>query len=270
MPPRMDRHPVFDRLRALAADGPIAVAHRGDSAHHPENTLAAFASALAAGVAMQEFDVGATRDGALLCLHDDGLDRTTDAAHRLGPGTLLAQTDAAVVGELDAGSWRGGAHAGQRVPPLTDVLALLGANCIALIEHKGGRPEDYVAAIRAAGAAARCIVQSFDWSFVARTHALAPEVALAVLGPSPAWARIDDATLAAARACGAGMLHWADRELTAAEIARVHAAGMLVCTYTTDDELGWEGGRALGIDAMCTNDPKAMLAWRARASAHGG
>jgi glycerophosphoryl diester phosphodiesterase len=263
----MEPHPVFARLRALAVGGPVVVAHRGDSAHHPENTLAAFRSALTAGVAMQEFDVGSTRDRALVCLHDDCLDRTTNAARRLGPGALLAHTDAAVVRELDAGSWRGEAHAGERVPSLADVLALLQPRCIALVEHKGGEPEDYVAEVRRSGAAAHCIVQSFDWVFVARVHALAPDLALAVLGPVPGHARLDDAVVAAARRCGAGMVHWADRALAGADVARAHAAGLLVCTYTTDDELGWAGGTALGIDAMCTNDPAGMLAWRARAAA---
>ena len=58
---------------------------------------------------------------------------------------------------------------------------------------------------------------------------------------------------------GAGLLHWRAADLGARDVAGAHAAGLLVCTYTTDDELGWRGGRALGFDAMCTNDPAAML-----------
>jgi glycerophosphoryl diester phosphodiesterase len=260
----MTSHPVFERLRALAAGGPIAVAHRGDSARHPENTLAAFRAALELGVAMQEFDVAATRDGVLLCVHDAGLDRTTDAARRLGPGALLAQVDAEVVRTLDAGAWHRGAAAGERVPTLAEVLALLVPRCTAMIEHKGGEPRAFADAVLGAAAADGCIVQSFDWEFVARVHALAPPLALAVLGPTPAFARPDADALAAAKRCGAGMVHWLDRAIGGDDVARAHAAGMLVCSYTTDDELGWAGGRALGIDAMCTNDPAAMLAWSRR------
>ena len=47
------------------------------------------ASALRLGVMMQEFDVRQTRDGMLACLHDATLDRTTDAARRLGPAEGL-------------------------------------------------------------------------------------------------------------------------------------------------------------------------------------
>ena len=84
-------HPVFDHLLGLGADGPVVVAHRGDRVHHPENTLAAFQAAAELGAPMQEFDVRVTRDGALVCLHDATLDRTTDAATLLGPGALVAQ-----------------------------------------------------------------------------------------------------------------------------------------------------------------------------------
>jgi glycerophosphoryl diester phosphodiesterase len=259
-------HPVFDRLRTARRGGPIAVAHRGDSVHHPENTLEAFAAALALDVAMQEFDVAATRDGVLVCLHDQGLDRTTDAARRLGPGALLAQTDAATVHELDAGAWRGAAHAGARVPTLAEVLALLRPRCVPMIEHKGGDVRTFVDVLRQAGALSDCILQSFDWRFVAGARGAAPELALAVLGPNEVFPRPDAAAIAAAQQCGAGMLHWCDRELGADDVERAHAAGLLVCSYTTDDELGWVGGRALGIDAMCTNDPARMLAWRRAAA----
>jgi glycerophosphoryl diester phosphodiesterase len=83
-----------------------------------------------------------------------------------------------------------------------------------------------------------------------------------VLGPTPQHARADAAAIDAARACGAGILHWRDRELGREDVARCHAAGLLVCTYTTDDELGWAGGAQLGFDAMCTNVPARAIGWR--------
>src|SRR5688572_2324513 len=123
-PPRMSPRPpsVFDRLRPLLGDGPLVVAHRGASRSHPENTLAAFRAATAAGVPMQEFDVQCTRDGVLVCVHDASLDRTTDAAAKLGPGALVALTTFAELQRLDAGAWLGPAHAGERVPALADAL----------------------------------------------------------------------------------------------------------------------------------------------------
>ena len=42
-------HPVFARLQQLAQHSPVVTAHRGDSRHFPENTLAAFRAATALG-----------------------------------------------------------------------------------------------------------------------------------------------------------------------------------------------------------------------------
>ncbi|MBL8727003.1 MAG: hypothetical protein JNM25_01140 [Planctomycetes bacterium] len=254
---------VFTQLAEQRRDGPVVVAHRGDSANFPENTLPAFASALRLGVTMQEFDVRPTRDGVLACLHDATLDRTTDAARRLGPGALIAETTWHEVRALDAGSWRGPSHCGARVPSLADVLALMAPSCIAMVEHKAGDAAAYVAELRRAGAEQRAVLQSFDWQFVATVHQLAPDIAVALLGPTAACQRLDAAVDEAVR-CGAGMLHWHATGLCIDEVTSCQDAGLLVCTYTTDDDLGICGGAALGLDAMCTNVPARMLGLRQR------
>ena len=255
-------HPVFLHLRTLAAAGPVVVAHRGNSRRQPENTLAAFRSAVALGVAMQEFDVQATADGELVCVHDTSLDRTSDAPTALGPGALVAQTKWDVVRRLDAGRWFAPTCAGERMPRLGDALQVMLPHCVPLIEHKGGDAPLFAAALAAGELRRRCIVQSFEWDFVAAMARRLPDLARAVLGPTATFPRCDAGAIEAAVAIGAGMVHWHDRDLRREDIERAHTAGLLVCSYTTDDELGWEGGRALGIDAMCTNDPEAMLAWR--------
>lgn len=255
-------HPLFERLRAQRADGPVIVAHRGDRVHHPENTLAAFRAACALGVPMQEFDVRVTRDGAHVCIHDASFDRTTDAASRLGPGAMVAQTSLRELEQLDAGSWFGAGHGGERVPTLAAALAVMLPQCIPLIEHKAGAAQGYVAELRRLGVAAACILQSFDWSFVAAAGGLAPEIALAVLGPTSEFPRPHASALAAAARTGAGMVHWEAASLGADDVERVHDAGMLLTTYTTNDALGWCGGAMLGVDAMCTDDPGGILALR--------
>jgi len=254
-------HPLFARLRSLAADGPIVVAHRGDSSHFAENTLDAFRAALELGCAMQEFDVRSTRDGILVCIHDASLDRTTDAAARLGPGALVSEMGLDALRLLDAGSWHPGGHGQALVPTLAEVLDLLTPASVPLIEHKAGSPAEYVSALRQAGRLQDCILQSFDWGFVAAARQLAPELAVAVLGPTDGD-HPDDAAVATAASIGAGMIHWRDRLVRSHDFERIHAAGLLLCTYTTDDEVGMRGGAAMGFDAMCTNVPERMLRLR--------
>jgi len=67
---------------------PRVVAHRGDSAHFPENTLAAFASAYKMGVDVIETDVHLSRDGVLVIWHDETLDRNTNGTGRIEDHTL--------------------------------------------------------------------------------------------------------------------------------------------------------------------------------------
>lgn len=59
--------------------GPLAIAHRGGSGLAQENSLAAFALASALGLRYLETDIRVTRDGHLVCFHDDTLDRVTSA-----------------------------------------------------------------------------------------------------------------------------------------------------------------------------------------------
>jgi len=255
-------HPVFDAVRRLAQDAPVVVAHRGDSARFAENTLPAFRSAVELGVTMQEFDVRCTRDGELVCIHDASCDRTSNAAQVLGPGALVAQSTLAELQRLDVGSWRG-STAPARIPTLAEALTTMLPATIPLIEHKAGDAAIYLSHLRRLGALQSAILQSFDWGFVEAAHRLAPTLATAVLGPSDSVPRPDDAALARAIGLGAGMIHWHDRELSGDDVARIHAAGLLLCTYTTDDEAGLRGGAAMGFDAMCTNVPASMLALRA-------
>src|SRR6202521_5186557 len=58
----------------------VLIAHRGASAHAPEQTLPAFELAIAHGADYLEHDLQITRDGVLVCLHDRTLNRTTNVA----------------------------------------------------------------------------------------------------------------------------------------------------------------------------------------------
>jgi glycerophosphoryl diester phosphodiesterase len=111
------RHPYFD------LPTPIVIGHRGAAGEAPENTLEAFRLGVAEGSAIVETDLHATRDGALVLLHDDDVARTTDGSGRVATLSL------AEVKRLDAGyrfgpergfPWRG---KGLRIPTLDEAFA---------------------------------------------------------------------------------------------------------------------------------------------------
>src|SRR2546427_13260436 len=100
---------------------PLIIAHRGDSAHVPENTLAAFAAALEEGADLVEFDVQLTKDGQVAVIHDATVARTTTGLGRVRDLTLAA------IRALSAGypSRLADAHRGERIPAIAETLAML-------------------------------------------------------------------------------------------------------------------------------------------------
>jgi glycerophosphoryl diester phosphodiesterase len=106
------------------------IGHRGACATHPENTLAGVRAAIACKAHAAEIDARTTKDGALVCLHDADLARTTNGTGKVGDLTL------AEVQKLDAGSKFGASFKGEPVPTLRDVLALAKGRCAIMIDIK--------------------------------------------------------------------------------------------------------------------------------------
>ncbi|MDA0836033.1 MAG: glycerophosphodiester phosphodiesterase family protein [Planctomycetota bacterium] len=104
-------------FESFAAE-PLIVAHRGLLRHAPENTLANFRACLELRLGF-EFDVQRTKDGHLVCIHDDNVERTTN-----GTGAV-SELSFSEIRELDAGSWFDPKFNGEKVPTIDDVLKLL-------------------------------------------------------------------------------------------------------------------------------------------------
>lgn len=116
---------------------PGVVAHRGLLRHAPENTLANFRTCLELRIGF-EVDVARSKDGHLVCVHDDTVNRTTNGRGRVDSLTL------AQLKNLDAGGWFDARFRGQRIPTLDEVFALLAkypkAPVLIAIDLKGGDP----------------------------------------------------------------------------------------------------------------------------------
>jgi len=133
---------------------PTVIGHRGASAYAPEHTLAAYELAIQQGADAVEQDLHVTRDGALVCLHDRTLERTTDVRERFPDRGVPAiengrparhwfvhDFDLAEIAQLDAGAWFGAAFAGARIPSFDEVLDWVGDRATLLVELKD--PEVY-------------------------------------------------------------------------------------------------------------------------------
>jgi glycerophosphoryl diester phosphodiesterase len=109
---------------------PMVIAHRGFSGEAPENTFAAFKKALDIGVDMIELDVQLSRDGHVVVIHDDKVDRTTDGKGKVSVKTLDELKN------LDAGTWFSDMYAGERIPTLREALELITPDAYVNIEIK--------------------------------------------------------------------------------------------------------------------------------------
>lgn len=97
------------------------VAHRGGIVPgHPENTLAAFRQAIKHGAEVIEIDLRGTKDGGVVIMHDETLDRTTNGKGKVTDYTL------AELKKLDAG-------AGERIPTYEEVLQLVAGTGVKLL-----------------------------------------------------------------------------------------------------------------------------------------
>lgn len=118
-------------------DRKLLIAHRGASAYAPEHTAEAYELAIAQGADFIEPDLQMTRDGVLVALHDDTLERTTDVRHVFpdrfrSPGVVPVTTPRwrvrdftlAEVKQLDAGSWFSDRFRGTKVPTLAEVIEI--------------------------------------------------------------------------------------------------------------------------------------------------
>ena len=192
--------------------------HRGARALAPENTLPAFARALAIGVTTLETDIAITRDGRLIISHDPALNpditRGPDGQFLAARGPVIWHTDFAELQRYDVGRLKPGTRYaglypaqqpadGSRLPLLADLFALVkksgNTEVRFALETKLNpnapldtmAPEPFaralIAAIREAGVAGRTTVLSFDWRTLQVVQKEAPEIGTVYLTAQQRW-----------------------------------------------------------------------------------
>src|SRR3954447_1376201 len=119
----------------------VAISHRGEHLHHPENTMGAYRAAMEAGADFIETDVRTTSDGKLVIMHDGTVDRCTN-----GHGDIAGMTFGQIR-KLDAGVKFGEAFAGTQVPTFDEVLEFARGKIGVYIDSKRISAQDLVAAV---------------------------------------------------------------------------------------------------------------------------
>jgi glycerophosphoryl diester phosphodiesterase len=220
--------------------GVVAIAHRGEPVAHRENTLAAFAAAVALGADMVEIDLRRTRDGAIVVLHDQTLERLW------GLDTSVGDVDLADVATLGDGA--------VRIPTLGQVL---GAVPVPLMVDFTRREvvDGALRAVRAAGALERCLFVTGNVEALQQLRAASAEARIGLTwldGPEPPLALLRDL----------GAEYWNPwfGLVTTAGVDAVHQAGLRVSTWTVDSTEDMAGVLLAGVDAVVSNRIGALVA----------
>ena len=233
---------------------PLIVAHRGAAAHAPENTLAAFQAAVELHADAIELDVTLSRDGQIVVIHDDTVDRTTDGRGR------VADMPYHDLKYLDAGSKFGARFSGERIPLLSQVFEAVGRRVLINIELKNlkvrgaGLEQAVIDLIRRHDLIERVILSSFNPLSLMSVKRLAPRLACGLLY-SP------DEVFFLSRAWLAPFIPHLDArhprhdQITPQAVKSFHARGQRVFVWTVNDQATARRLIAAGVDGLIGDDP---------------
>ena len=247
--------PATPAGRLAGMDRVLIIAHRGDSKVAPENTLPAFESAVKAGSDLVELDYVHTADGIPIVIHDETLDRTTDADIKWAAKKIRVDSKKlAELETLDAGSWFQPKFAGTKLPTLEQSLDIIQKGSVTLIERKEGDAKTCVDLLERKELVQNVIVQAFDWKYLKDCRALRKDVVLGALGSGKLTPeRLDEIVASGANAVG-----WQFLALRKEQIDMIHARGLKAWAWTVDEPKAAENLVEWGIDGIITNEPAEM------------
>jgi len=232
---------------------PTIFAHRGSSAHAPENTLAAFELALQHGADAIELDVKLTADGHVVIIHDQALQRTT--GH---PGNVR-ESSLADIQMLDAGSHFGNEFKGECVPTLVQLFEKIGDRTYYNIELTNyasptdSLPEKVAALVERYALAGRILFSSFNPLALIRVRRKLPHNPigfLALPGKPGRPARSRLGYLLAYQA-----LHIARDDAAPEIVSATHRRSKRLHVYTVNDASEMYSLFKMGVDGIFTDDP---------------
>lgn len=235
----------------LQHSGPIPFAHRGGASAAAENTMSAFADAVALGYRYVETDVHATKDGRLVAFHDPDLERTCGIKANIADLTWEELSRARV--------------SGQEPIPLLSELLTAWPNLFVNIDCKSDNAlGPLIAALREHDCLERVCLGSFS---DARLDALRTEfggAACTSMGPRDVAKFLAGsivgrrATVTTAQCAQVPVKQGPIPVTTRRFIDRAHDAGLAVHVWTIDEPMEMTRLLDLGVDGIMTDNTRAL------------
>lgn len=236
---------------------PVIFAHRGASAHAPENTLAAFELALAQNADAIELDVKLSADGFAIVIHDPTVNRTTGRAGHVKdlPFQQLRS--------LDAGGFFAEKYRGEKIPSLEEVFEAVGKRTFINVELTNySTPRDSLVEtvcmlVKRFGLQKQVLFSSFFPMNLSKARAYLPDVPrglLAVNGFLGAWARSFGFDFGKYQA-----LHPYLNDVTSQQVQRVHRLNRRIHVWTVNAAEDMRRLFHWGVDGIFTDDPQLAV-----------
>lgn len=226
---------------------PLIIAHRGASGSAPENTLASFRQAMEIGSDFIELDIHLSKDGELIVMHDETVNRTTNGKGKIKNLTLEQ------IKNLDAGSWFGNEFKGLVVPTLDEVFQLSNGKIKLLIEVKGN-PKKYpgiekklIDKIYKYYSKDWCIVQSFEEEFLNNIHKMDSTIPLHQLIVGKIFPLKIPVFILAVNP----NYHF----VSVKKVEKLHLQNKKIFVWTVNEEKKMQKLISMGVDGIITNYP---------------
>lgn len=246
---------------------PIIFAHRGASAHAPENTLAAFELAIEQGADGIELDAKLSADGQVVVIHDATVDRTTGAHGRVKDMSLTE------LHSLDAGGFFSEKFKNEKIPTLEEVFETVGKRTFINVELTNyNTPRDHLVEsvcilVKKFGMQKRVLFSSFLPLNLSNARNYLPDVPtglLALDGVLGLWSRSFGFAFGKYDA-----LHPNIRNVTQQQIYFVHRLKRRIRVWTVNEEADLRRLFKWGVDAVFTDDPQLAVKVRGEKAEDG-
>jgi len=263
---------------------PLIIAHRGYKKVVPENTMAAFESAVHAGADMIETDIHVCKSGEIVIMHDDNVGTTSDGHGKISEMTL------AELKQLDVGGWFGDAYRGLRIATLPELVEFYQKHpsLKLLLEFKDEWTAENcrraIDQLNAGNLRERTVLESFDTKTMSNLRNVAPDYdrGLLIEYPDPNYPVANSPFTESHRASGtlptvAEVLDLCrDLDVMCLNpsvaivrdypelVATCHGHGLQVMVWTADQPADFELLTDRGVDAICTNRPEFLGGWLAK------
>ncbi len=237
---------------------PKIIGHRGIPHLAPENTMASFEAALVNGAEGLETDIQMTKDGELVLVHDEMLDRTTN-----GKG-LVAMHTLKELQSLDAGSHFNAVFSNEKIPTLREFLAFVsGRDLLINIEIKSGVvlypgiEQKLIEMLHEFNLTENVIISSFNHYSLVTCKEIDSSIKTGILYMAGLYNPWDYA-----KTVGADALHPLFYSVRPETIGGMLGSGLLINPFTVDNPGDMKNMIALGVSGIITNYCDVLFAMK--------